>query len=51
VSVIYIMKSKSLETDPLGTPCFTVPILRKISVMILFQLFIFCQTGSEPVGY
>jgi hypothetical protein len=40
-SLIYIMKSKGPKIDPWGTPCFTVPDLRKISQRILFQFFVF----------
>jgi hypothetical protein len=32
-SFMYIMKSKGPSTDPYGTPCFTILILRKNSAL------------------
>jgi hypothetical protein len=45
------MKSKVPKIDSWGTPSLLFPILKKISVMILFQFFVFCQMGSERVSY
>jgi hypothetical protein len=45
-SFTYIKKSKGPKIDPWGTPWFTIPHLKKISIMILFQFLVFCLSDG-----
>jgi hypothetical protein len=48
-SILWNAKALKLTLGELHV--LLLPILRKIFVMILFQFFVFYQTGSEPVSY
>jgi hypothetical protein len=45
-SFIYVKKSKALKLTLGELYILLFSILRKISVIILFQFFVFCQIGS-----